>query len=354
MPITHTDRKKKTGLPPGSLIFVGSKKTTPATVTLFDYDEKTFSEQEIRDVAECIPFIKKNSVTWINVDGVHDAALIEKIGAAFDIHPLELEDIMNSEQRPKVEEYESCFFMVVKMLSYDTAKRSIRIEQVSMVIMETCVITFQQCAGDVFGPIRERIRTAKGRIRKKKSDYLAYCLLDAIIDNYFIILEKIGERIEAVEDRVMLRPSEQERNEIHRVKRETLFMRKSVWPLREALNGLMRLDNGLVMPDNIPYFRDIYDHTIQVIDTVETIRDISAGLLDLYLSGVSNRMNEIMKVLTMIATIFIPITFIAGVYGMNFRYMPELGSRWGYPLIWVTFITVAGIMIAYFKRKKWF
>ncbi len=344
---------KTSGLLPGELVYVGDHKTDKVKITVIDYDTDQFQEKELKSIEECFPFKDKPSVTWINVDGIHAAGIIEKIGRNFNLHPLVLEDILNTGQRPKYEDFGGYIFIVLKMLYYDAERKETVVEQVSLITGSNFVISFQEKEGDVFNAIRERIRNAKGRIRKSASDYLTYSLIDAIIDNYFLILEKIGEEIELIEEELITNPMPKTLQKIHNLKREALFLRKSVWPLREVISGLGRGESSLVKEPTKIYLRDIYDHTIQVIDTVETLRDMASGMLDIYLSSLSHRMNEVMKVLTIIATLFIPLTFIAGIYGMNFKYMPELNWPWGYLMVWLVMISIGIFMVFYFKRKKW-
>jgi len=345
--------KKKIGLPPGTLVHVGEKKAEKVRIRIIDYDEAQFEEKEAKTVEECFPFKDTPTVTWINIDGLHDIEIIEKIGKHFGLHPLLLEDILNTEQRPKMEDHEDYLFIVLKMLYYDEEKHDITAEQVSIILGSNFVISFQEQEGDVFKFIRERIRNGKGRIRKVGSDYLAYALVDAIVDNYFIILEKLGEKIEEMEEELVTNPTPETLQTIHHLKREMIFLRKSVWPLREVISALERGEPTLIHESTGIYLRDLYDHTIQVIDSIETFRDMVSGMLDIYLSSISNRMNEVMKVLTIIATIFIPLTFIAGIYGMNFQYMPELGWHWGYPAVWFVICAIFIVMLVYFKRKRW-
>ena len=344
---------KKSGLAPGTLLYTNEKRMEKAKITIIDYDEKDLQEKEAKAVEECFPFKAGPTVTWINVDGLHEIDMIEKLGVQFDIHPLVLEDILNTGQRPKYEDYENYIFVVLKMLSYDEEKHEIKAEQVSIIIGPNFVISFQEVEGDVFDPIRDRIRNSKGRIRKMGADYLAYALLDAIVDNYFTVLEKLGERIEDMEEELVTNPDPETLQTIHNLKRETIFLRKSVWPLREVISGLERRESTLIKETTGIYLRDLYDHTIQVIDSVETFRDLISGMLDIYLSSISNKMNSVMKVLTIIATIFIPLTFVAGIYGMNFKFMPELEWPWGYPMIWVLMISIFISMLFYFRKKNW-
>ncbi len=353
MPESRKRRSRKRGLAPGSLVFIGDRETETAQITVIDYNEGVFQEEKLATVAACVPFKKKPTVTWLNIDGLNDVEVIRTVGESFDLHPLILEDILNTTQRPKFEDFEKYLFVVIKMLTFDETKNRIDIEQVSLVLGDNFVISFQERVGDVFEAVRDRLRQAKGRIRKAGSDYLLHALLDAIVDNYFIILEKVGDRIEELEEKIVTDPKPEAMRTIHALKREMIFLRKSVWPLREVVNNMIRSESKLIEHTTHIYFRDVYDHTIQVIDGVETFRDMLSGMHDTYLSGISNRMNEIMKVLTIFASIFIPLTFIAGIYGMNFSHMPELHWRWAYFGAWGLFVTVAVLMILYFKRKKW-
>jgi magnesium transporter len=344
---------KTRGLAPGSLVHIGEKKVDHIRITLLDYNESELQEKKVEKIEECFPFKDKPTVTWINIDGLHDTELIGKLGKCFDLHPLILEDILNTAQRPKIEDFEKYIFIVAKMVYYDINEKETKIEQVSLILGHNFVISFQERVGDVFDAIRERIRKAKGRIRKAGADYLLYSLLDSIVDSYFSILEKTGDKIEELEETVIAQPQPESLKMIHGLKREMIFLRKSVWPLREVINSLAKTESAFVQEATNIYLRDVYDHTIQIIDTIETFRDMLSGMHDTYLSGISNRMNEIMKVLTIFASIFIPLTFIAGIYGMNFQYMPELGWRWGYYALLGVMAGVGISMLLYFKRKKW-
>jgi magnesium transporter len=344
---------KTIGLLPGTIVHIGERKVEKTRISIIDYDEEHFLEKEIDTVEECYPYINKDTVTWVNIDGIHQEEIIEKMGACCNLHPLLLEDIVNTNQRPKFEDFGDYIFIVLKMLSYNDKNHGLNIEQVSVIFGPHFVISFQESEGDVFDPVRERVRNGKGRIRKMASDYLAYALIDAVVDNYFIILEKLGEDIESLEEELVKNPISHTLQEIHKLKRELIFIRKSVWPLREVINALERSESSLMKKTTLIYLRDVYDHTIQVIDTVETFRDMASGMLDTYLSSLSNRMNEVMKVLTIIATIFIPLTFIAGIYGMNFKYMPELQWQWGYYVVWGVMAVISIGMLLYFKNKKW-
>ena len=346
-------RAKKVGLPPGTVVYVGEEKSGEVKTRIIDYDDAHFEEKEVKEVEECFPFKDKPTVTWINIDGVHRVDVVEKIGKHFDLHPLVLEDIVNTGQRPKMEDFLDYIFIVMRMLYYDEKTSETKAEQLSLVLGPNWVITFQENEGDVFDSIRERVRSDKGRIRKMGADYLVYALLDSVVDNYFMILEKIGENIEEIEDELVTNPSPETLQTIHNLKRQMIFLRKSVWPLREVISRLERWESPLIQKSTYIYLRDVYDHTIQVIDAIETFRDMFSGMLDIYLSSVSNRMNEVMKVLTIIVIIFIPLTLVAGLYGMNFKYMPELEWPWGYPLVLLFMFTIGVLMVVYFRRKRW-
>jgi magnesium transporter len=345
---------KKIGLSPGTLVHIGKKKIEKVKIRIIDYDETQFQEKEAETIEECFPFKEKPTVTWINIDGIHDVKIIEKIGKHFNVHPLVLEDILNTGQRPKMEDFDDYMFIVLKMLYFDEGDEEIKAEQISLILGSNFVISFQERQGDVFNPLRERIRNGKGRSRKMGSDYLAYALMDSIVDNYFIVLEKLGEKIEEMEGELVTNPTPATLQIIHNLKREMIFLRKSVWPLREVVSGLEKGESSLIKESTKIFLRDVYDHTIQVIDTVETFRDLLSGMLDIYLSSISNRMNQVMKVLTIIATIFIPLTFVAGIYGMNFQFMPELQWRWAYFAVLFAMVVIAIGMVIYFRRKGWF
>jgi magnesium transporter len=347
-------REHKIGLPPGTPVYVGEKREEKIRISVVDYDEEFFEEKEVSRLEDCFGLKDTPTVSWINVDGVHDVQITDSLSSNFDLHPLVVEDIVHLNQRPKMEDFGDYIYIVFNMLTYDEDAKEIKGEQVSLILAGHFVISFQERPGDIFDVIRERLRNGKGRIRKMKADYLAYSLIDAVVDQYFVILEKIGERVEELEDLLIQNVQPATMHDIHRLKREMLFLRKSVWPLRESISGLEKLESALIKKTTQKYLRDVYDHTIQVIDTVETFRDMLSGLHDTYLTSISNRMNEIMKVLTIIATIFIPLTFIAGIYGMNFKFMPELDWHWGYFAVWLVIVTIAVIMIAFFKRRKWF
>jgi len=346
-------RAKEVGLPPGSLIHVGKQKIERPVISLTDYDRddhKTLTGISIEDAAA---HKESDTVSWINLSGIHDTRIIEQFGQKFDIHPLALEDILNTHHRPKVEEMEGYTLIILKMLFFDDATQQIDTEQISLVLGPKYVITFQEREGDVFDGVRDRLQRSHGRIRQREADYLAYALIDSIVDSYFHILEKVGDRLASLEEELVREPDEKSLGKVYHYKRELMKLRKSVWPLREVINELYKEEPVFISEGTRVFLRDLYDHTIQVIDTIEIFRDTVTGLQDLYMSAVGNRMNEIMKVLTIMASIFIPLTFIAGVYGMNFEYIPELKWRWGYFAVWGVMITCVVVMLIYFKRKKW-
>ena len=348
-----TRRSKKVGLPPGTLVHIGEETAREVGISAMVYSGTYLEEQQIDTIEACLSLAEIPAVTWINVDGLHQVDVLEQLGNCLAVHPLVLEDILNTEQRPKLEDFDKYLFVVLKMSRYSEQSREIELEQISLILGPTFVVSFQEKPGDVFDPIRERIRRSKGRMREMGADYLAYALIDGVVDNYFAVLEQVGDEVESLEEELVTDPRLDTLHAIHKLKRDMILLRKSVWPLREVIGALMRGESSLIGESITVYLRDVYDHTIQVIDTIETFRDMISGMLDIYLSSVSNRMNEVMKVLTIIATVFIPLTFIAGLYGMNFKHMPELEWRLGYPLVWLVMLTIGVLMLLYFRRKKW-
>lgn len=347
-------RSKRASMPPETLMFLGDKKLDTSRVTVFTYNQDECSERVIESAADLMNNLPENQMTWLNIDGIHDTALIEKTGAVFGLHTLLLEDILDTDLRPKTEVYEDKLFLSAKMLSYEDETGRVIAEQVSFVLGINFLITFQEgLLGDVFERVRERLKKGKGKLRRARPDYLLYELLDSIIDNYFFIIEKTGDKLELVERKILASPEKSALEEIHTFKTELMELRKLVWPLREIVSRLERDEDNFFDEQNRIYIRDIYDHIFQAIETVEVYRDMLASLQELYHSNLSNRMNEIMKVLTIITTIFIPLSFIAGVYGMNFHFMPELRWPMGYPVV-LTLMTVIGVFMLYiFRKKKW-
>lgn len=344
----------KRGQPPGAAIYTGKKTEVPIRIQVVQYTKDQLDEHEFDAVEDCLPYADGPAVSWVNIDGLNHAGSIEKVGRHLGLHPLIIEDILHPHQRPKIEDSETTVFMVLRMLRVDSATGEISSEQISFVLNESGLFSFQESAGDVFDGVRERLRKMKGCVRRKGADYLLYSLVDAIIDHYFTVLEHLGERIERVELALMSDPQPTLLNEIYAMKRELLYIRKSVWPLRECIGKLERAENPLFHEETQAYVRDLYDHTIQVIDTVESFRDMLSSVQDLYLSCLGNKTNQVMKVLTIIATIFIPITFIAGIYGMNFEGMPELNWRYGYMAVWGVMLLMVAGMLLLFRAKKWF
>jgi magnesium transporter len=344
---------RKAGLPPGTLIHIGAKSQAAPRMFRIDYTENALQEMEVGKNESVLPRKDQFPVSWVNIDGLDDLELIQRIGIDLAIHPLTLEDIVHTDQRPKAEEFDGYLFVVLKMLSYEPTERHIRAEQVSLLLGERYLVSFQEFPGDVFEGVRERLRKGKGRIRRSGADYLLYSLLDALVDQYFVILETFGEKIEDMEEGLLAYPTTEMLQGLHDMKREMIFLRKQVWPLREILSRLSKREMDLITEATGVFLRDVYDHSVQVIETIESYRDILAGMVDIYLSTVSNRMNEVMKVLTIIATIFIPLTFVAGIYGMNFAYMPEIDWVWGYLWFWGLVVAITVGMLIFFRRKKW-
>ncbi len=351
--MADSTRAEKSGLPPGSLVHVGKAKKHIPKISILDYNKDKFEEKVVKKVEECLPFSKTSTVTWINIDGIHNPQIIEDLGKGFGFHPLLLEDIMNTEQRPKMDDFEDHMFITLKMLTYENGKKQVSTEQISIILGTNFVISFQETEGDMFDLIRKRIRENRGKIRKLGPDYLAYSLLDAIVDHYFVILENFGERIEDLEEESITNPSTETIQSLHRLKREMISLRHHIWPLRDVVSGILRSGSKLFKKYTMMYVRDVYDHTVQVMDSIETFRDVLSGMMDVYLSNISNKMNEIMKVLTIIGTIFFPLTLITGIYGMNFDFMPELRWKYGYFVVIGFMVIVVGFMLHYFRKRKW-
>ena len=345
---------KVIGAAPGTLIHIGENINKRARITLFEYDENYFEDRELQSIEECFKTDRESTIKWVNIDAIDKVEIIERIGKEFNLHPLMLEDILSTGQRPKLDDYDDYILIVLKMLYYNEETSDVEAEQVSFVLKDNYIFSFQEFEGDVFENVRERLRNGKRNIRKTGPDYLVYALIDAIVDSYFIILEKIGDKTEDIEQKLMEDPGKEVLHSIYKLKREMIYLRNSIWPLREVVNSLVRCDTPLFNKSTVVYLRDVYDHIIQVIDTVETYRDVLSGMLDTYLSSISNKTNDVMKVLTIFSTIFIPLTFVAGIYGMNFKYIPELEFQWGYGFFWMICSIIIFMMFRYFKRKKWF
>ncbi|MDP2847864.1 MAG: magnesium/cobalt transporter CorA [Humidesulfovibrio sp.] len=347
-------RIRKKGMAPGTVTYVGRKQSTAVALDVIHADEQGMRQTRLHSAEDCAPFVDAPTLTWINMDGLHDSDCVTRIGELFHLHPLVLEDIVHTGQRPKLDDLGDALFLVLKMLRYDEENRTIEDEQVCFVLKENVLLTFQEKGnGDVFGEVRKRLLAGAGKLAKSGPDYLMYGLIDALVDNYFVVLERMGEDIEEVEEALLDSPTPGELETIHGLRREALFLRRFIWPLREVLAKLEKGGSPLIQSSTIVYLRDLYDHTIQVMDTVETFRDMLSGMLELYLSNVSLKLNETMKVLTMISTIFIPLSFLASLYGMNFKHMPELETQYGYfVVLGVMACTVTG-MVLFFRRKGW-
>ncbi|MDO9067376.1 MAG: magnesium/cobalt transporter CorA [Deltaproteobacteria bacterium] len=349
----HKKRSIKAGLPPGTLVHIGDESGKAVHISVIGYSPDGVEEHQFKQIDQYLKNPCESKVVWVNVEGVHDVELIRQLGEKHSFHPLVLEDIVNTVQRPKIEDYGDYLFIVLRMLR-PLEGADFSSEQLSIILGPDYLFTFQEgIKGDAFDSVRDRIRSGKGKIRGMGADYLAYALIDAIVDGYFSILEGFGERIVDVEEELALTPDQQSLHRINAMKKEIIFLRKTVWPLREAISFLERGDSHLLNPATRLYFRDVYDHTVQVIDTVETYRDLLSGMLDLYLSSISNRTNEVMKFLTVIGTIFMPLTFLAGVYGMNFKHLPELEWRYGYFFLWGFMLFLSLLMVMYFRKKRW-
>lgn len=340
-------------MPPGALVFTGEESQEQVTINLTSYDETLFNEESVSFDQLEQRLAKKNKVLWIDIVGLHDIALLEKIGALFGIHKLTLEDILNVDQRPKMEVFDHYIFAALKMIQCPTPEASISEEQISFILEDGVLLTFQEKEGDVFQFVRNRITESKGSIRKRGADYLLYALLDSVVDNYFLVMENIGEKIENLEVQAMNEPGNHTLNALYIQRKEMMELRRSVYPLREVIGGFDKYAEHKISPETKPFMRDLYENTIQVIETMEVFRDMSSGVLDLYMNSLSNRMNNIMKVLTIISTIFIPLSFVAGVYGMNFDNMPELHWKYGYFYVVGGMATVVVGMLIYFRRKDW-
>ncbi|MGH7502865.1 MAG: magnesium/cobalt transporter CorA [Longimicrobiales bacterium] len=346
-------RGKPAGALPGTVVHTGARRVDAVTFDLMRFDAQRFEEEHPTSLEACFPFEAGEETSWLNVDGLHDTQQIFRLGELAGLHPLVVEDVASTAQRPKVEDYDSRLYIVLRMLHTDRATGETEEEQLSLILGRHSLISVQEAPGDVFDGVRDRIRNSKGKIRQRGADYLAYSLMDAVVDAYFGIVETLSDRLEALEDVVLDDPTRAAMADLHRLRGELLVVRRVVWPLREVFSTLIREENDLISADTKVFLRDTYDHAVQVIDSVETLRDVVSGLIELYLSNVTMRTNDVMKVLTVVGTVFIPLTFIVGVYGMNFDYLPELHWRWSYPLLWLIMILLAGGMLAHFHRRGW-
>ena len=339
--------------PPGTVAYIGKPRTEKTKIELIEYNETEVAEHVIEYIGQLKPFLSNDKLKWIRVTGVHDVDLISGLGELFQINQLELEDVTNTSQRPRMEERPGYIFLVFKALLLNPVDKEVSIEQVSIILGENYVLSFHETEPELFDTLRQRILKGKGRVRKMRSDYLAFALSDIIIDQYFLILEDIGDNIEEIENELILNPGGANQESIYRLKRRLVYVGRTVWPVRELINEVERSDHPLIHEESRIYFRNIYDHTVQIIETLDSLRDLTSSMMDLYLSSVSLKLNEIMKVLTIFSALFIPLTFFAGVYGMNFKFLPELEWQWGYPIFWIFCVVVTVLMLFYFKRRKW-
>ena len=344
----------KAGLSPGALVPVATATDEPVRITVMQYDPKGFKEWTAESVDECLDLRSSDQVTWIHVDGLHDLDLFRSFGREFGIHALTLEDIVNTDHRPKAEDMGDYVFITLKMMVPGAAPTEVREEQVSLVLLDGLVISFMEREGEMWAQVRERVRRGIGRLRQRGPDYLAYVLVDAVVDQYFIVLENLGQVVDDQEERLLDFPESDTLQTLYDLRRKVMLIRKNAWPLREMAGMLRRGDSDLILDSTQVFLGDLYDHVMSITDMTEILREMVTAMLELYMNSVNNRMSDVMRVLTVIATIFIPLTFIAGVYGMNFKYMPELEWRWGYVTAVGGMLAIGLALVDYFRRKKWF
>ncbi len=349
----QTKYSDKIGFPPGSLIYVGKKRTEKVSISKFDFSKGFFTETELSDISEFSKQEGDDSISWLNFNGIHDVSMIESVGRQFDLDVMVLEDIVNTNHRPKAEEHENYLFITLKTLSLSEGDKEVVINQISLVLGRHWLLTFQEGGTDAFGKLKERIRNAQGHLPQKKEDFLFYRLIDTIVDNYFLTMDAIGETIEVLEDKLIAEPDENLHDDIYQLKKKIALIKKAIVPLRDAISTIIRSEYNYISEATRNYFSDVYEHLVHVIEDINTQRETMNDLLNMYLSGLSNKMNQVMKVLTIFASIFIPLTFIAGVYGMNFKYMPELEEKHGYYMTWGVMVATAVALLFYFRRKKW-
>lgn len=353
--VNRTRYGSKAGLAPGTPAYLGRERLFSSRIDLIEYSEKNLKIQHDLppDAIRSDNKEQDGQVTWINITGVHQPEFIENIGKKLSLHSLVIEDIVHTEQRPKLDDYDEYLYMVVRMIDLNDQSQHISTEQLSIIVKGNTLVSFIEDEGDIFDPLRDRIKKGNIKLCKSGTDYLLYSMLDMIVDHYFLVLEKIGDRLEEIEFEILDNSFSGSIEKVHQIKRELIFLRKSIWPMREVIGLLSKSDNKFLKGNTDLYIRDVYDHCVHAIDTLETYRDLTSGMMDVYLSSMSNKMNNVMKTLTVIATIFIPLTFIVGVYGMNFD-MPEYHLEWSYPALWLIILSVTGGMIWYFRRKNWF
>ncbi len=344
----------KSGLPPESMVYVGIERTEEIKLEVIDYNENTLEEKVLLNVEQCLHYKASDTTTWISVTGIHKAEIVQQLCDGFNIHPLIQEDILNTQQRTKIEEFEDYLFITFKNIYVPVDSLEIETEQISMVLGHNFLLTFQEIPSYLFDDIKQRIRSGKGTIRQRKADYLMYKVLDTAVDQYFVMIDRIGDKVEEIEEETMYYPNSKTTFKIQAIKKDIMLLNKHILPMREALNKLEAGTSSLIETRNINYFRDVYDHTYQAYDTIENHRSLLTDLMNIYFTTTSNKMNQVMKLLAIISTIFMPLSFLTGVFGMNFKYFPELEYHYGYHIFWViVLISVTG-MVIYFKRKKWF
>lgn len=342
----------KAGLPPGTLMHVGKEPAAPARITAISFSAEHLEEGTIATLDDLQRSLRAGAITWVHCEGLHTEGLLEAFGREYGVHPLVLEDILNTHQRPKFEEYDNHLFIVLKTLS-GSKDLVIQHEQISLLMFENLLFTFRERQDGLFDHLKQRLMNARGRIRSLGTDYLVYAIMDTVVDHYFTLSDTLEEVIESIEVKLLTKARAQTLHTLQRLKREMVFIRKAITPLREVLGTLQRCENPLVSAKTEPYFRDVFDHVLRVVDTLDSHRDLINGMLEIYLTSLSNRMNEIMKVLTVFATIFIPLTFVVGIYGMNFDFMPELRWKWSYPILWGFFFLIPAVLLYIFKKKNW-
>ncbi len=355
-PHRHRQRRlgSKAGLAPGTVAYVGETRDFEVHADILTWDESHFTEKKKVRIADIKDDVSSEQTRWINVIGIHEPSVVEQLGRVFCLHSLVQEDIVHPTQRPKMEDYGAYLYVVVKMISYDDKEKQVKTEQLSIILLNNTIISFIEDEGDLFDGLRDRLRKGNLKVRKSGTDYILYSLLDAIVDNYFVVLERIGDHLEETEIQLLNDAKTSDLQILHGLKRELIYLRKSIWPMREVVSSLSKSEHLHLKGNTDIYLRDVYDHCVHAIDTLETFRDLSSGMMDVYLSSLSNKMNNVMKTLTIISTIFIPLTFIVGVYGMNFKFMPELDQEWAYPIVWIIMILISIGMVFYFRRKGWF
>lgn len=346
--------RKKIGLPPGSVVFVGNRKVEKAFIHYLQFDSIQIEENTFDNHSKiALHQFLDERVHWYDIRGLHDTQLIEALGKTFDIHPLILEDVANTHQRPKYEDYEKGIFIVIRSLEFDNENLETKTEQVGLYFRKGLLISFQETDSDLFDSIRQRLHSSQGKIRQRGTDYLCYALLDTLADHYYIVLDEIESRIEALEDKILINPDNTIKGQIHQLKKELLVVRKSIYPLREAIGRFSKSESPFIEERSFVFIRDLYDHVVQIMDLTETYRDMLNGLQDMYISEISFKMNQVMQVLTLVATIFIPLTFLVGVYGMNFENIPELSWKYGYFILWGIMILIFISLLLLFRKKKW-